>query len=146
MGKLTSTRARSKPTTLPSVQAATNIEMPPDNLEGDGLLKWLRENQSAYLPSDDQLAAVRLIGDDCIARHQWLFALAYDDLSPDTDIETVRAYFQKDPYAVFSDDGARLNGLHRELAERHNLPNGRWGIGARLAPRPAWPLTTLTPL
>ncbi len=133
MGKMTSNRARAQRASE-TPRAATSTETPPDYLEGDALLRWLRENRSAFLPTDHQLASVRLTGEDCVARRPWLFAVGYDELTLNADVETVRAHFHKaDPCAVFSDDGARLNGLHRELAARHSLPNARWGMGATLA-------------
>ncbi|HXQ30128.1 MAG TPA: hypothetical protein VN848_12780, partial [Gemmatimonadales bacterium] len=54
----------------------------------------------------------------------------YEDALYSAGVDDVRAYFQREaPAAVFSDDGARLNGLHRERAEREHTPLGRWDMG-----------------
>ncbi len=113
----------------------TSTETPPPQLEGDGLLRWLRNARSVFLPTADQLAAVNLHGEDCIVRYPWLVAVVEDDATlASADVETVRTYFHKaNPGAVYSDDGARLNGLHRELTERHGRPSARWGMGATIA-------------
>ena len=131
-------RKRAAPETQAAGATITNTtEIPPDHLDGgDPLLRWLRETHSAFLPSAAQLAAVNLKGEDAIDRDRFLqYAFCDEDANLLVEsVENVRAYFQKaDPYAVQIDDGARLNGLYRELAERHNLPTARWGMGSFLA-------------
>jgi len=101
----------------------------PPELEGDGLLTWLRENASESVPSDAQLAAVKLIGADCIADVPYYAHGLHEQSLFTASVEDVRMYFNEHaPDAVFSEEGARLNGLCRRRAERHGFPITRWAM------------------
>jgi hypothetical protein len=110
----------------------------PESLQGDALLDWLHEHRPASVPTDAELAAVALIGEDLIREvdfHHYLLHDPVDSMS----VEEVRAYFKREETvhpvtmgAIQSDDGARLNGYHRVRAERLGRPVARWNMAEAL--------------
>jgi hypothetical protein len=111
---------------LPTEDVVVRSGGPPPQLEGDALLAWLREHDPDHAPTDDELAAVELIGADVTSESpEWLYAELWH-----AGADEVREYFEREASDIVqSDAGARLNGLHRERAERDGLPSGRWDMG-----------------
>jgi len=135
MGKMTRNRNNAQARRAHAATPRSAVSEPPSQLEGDGLLAWLRESAPDRIPTEAELAAVELRGIDCIADVLYHRHLLYEDALYTVGVEDIRAYFQREaPAAVLSDDGARLNGLHRERAEREHTPLARWDMGRTFAP------------
>jgi hypothetical protein len=130
VAKVLAKKARKAPAAKTTAQT-----LPPPQLQGDALLAWLRENAHEHLPTDAELAAVKLIGMDCTiqAHAEWLYAELWH-----ASVDEVRAYFEREaPDILQSDAGSRLNGLHRQRAERDGSPLARWGMGETFITRAA---------
>ena|SRR5271165_2646622 len=137
MGKLTSNRnnARARTQAAPTIKTESDVVLRAAH-EGDGALAWIRANAPDCV-TDAELASVELQGIDLVADVPFHHHVLYDQSLITASVDEVRAYFTREaPDTLQSDDGARLNGLHRERAERDNTPGGRWGMVDHLASSP----------
>jgi hypothetical protein len=118
MGKL-GQRIRQSHTEPAPADRLSEKRWPPSSARGDELFAWMRENDPDSCPTAEELANATPIGRDWVEEDAFLSdTILYEGLAYDAPVDQVLEYFGNQwPDALFTEEGARVNGVLRERSE-----------------------------